>query len=89
LLEWEWIASEEIIREYKEVLHRPRFNLTHAQIDYWQGFIDDAVEIVSVPVTVDFPKDRKDTKFLACALAHQREQLPFIVETPKTYRTRF
>ena len=69
--EWEWIASEEIIREYKEVLHRSKFNLTHAQIDYWQSLIDDAVDIVSVPMKVDFPRDRKDAKFLASAVAHQ------------------
>ena len=29
--EWEWIASHEIIQEYKEVLIRPKFNLTTAQ----------------------------------------------------------
>ena len=69
--EWEWIASEEIIREYKEVLHRSKFNLTHAQIEYWQSLIDDAVDIVSVPMKVDFPRDRKDAKFLACAVNHQ------------------
>nr|VFJ65766.1 MAG: putative toxin-antitoxin system toxin component, PIN family [Candidatus Kentron sp. DK] len=73
--EWARIASEEIIREYKEVLRRPKFKLTDAQIQYWRDLIDEAVEIVPVSATVDFPRDRKDAKFLACALAHRVDVL--------------
>jgi putative PIN family toxin of toxin-antitoxin system len=73
--EWGWIASDEIVREYKEVLCRPKFKLTDSQIKSWQALMDEAVEIVPVSATVDFPRDRKDAKFLACALAHQADVL--------------
>jgi hypothetical protein len=48
---------------------RPKFKLTDAQIQYWQELIDEAVQVVTVTTEVDFPGDRKDAKFLACALA--------------------
>lgn len=73
--EWEWIASDEIIREYKEVLVRPKFNLTNTQLEYWQTLIDEVVQIVPVSITVDFPRDRKDAKFIACAIANQADVL--------------
>lgn len=73
--EWEWIASHEIIQEYKEVLIRPKFNLTTTQIEYWQKLIDETVQIVPVSIDVDFPRDRKDAKFLACAIANHADVL--------------
>jgi putative PIN family toxin of toxin-antitoxin system len=73
--EWEWIASDEIIREYKEVLHRPKFTLEVSQIEYWEGLIDETVQIVSASTEIDFPRDRKDAKFPACAIANQADVL--------------
>jgi uncharacterized protein len=53
------------------VLLRPKFKLTDAHIQYWRELIDEAVQVVTVTTEVDFPRDRKEAKFLACALAHQ------------------
>ncbi len=73
--EWEWIASKEIICEYKEVLLRPKFKLVDSQIKYWENLIDETVLVVPVSTEIDFPRDRKDAKFLACAVANQADVL--------------
>ncbi|WP_392533489.1 putative toxin-antitoxin system toxin component, PIN family [Nostoc sp. C117] len=66
---FEWVVSAEIIAEYKEVLKRPRLKLTEAQYERWVYLIDSVTTLIDVDVEVDFPRDRKDTKFLACAIA--------------------
>ncbi|MCC5667506.1 putative toxin-antitoxin system toxin component, PIN family [Nostoc sp. CHAB 5784] len=66
---FEWIVSAEIIAEYKEVLKRPRLKLTEAQYQRWVYLIDSVTTLIDVDVEVDFPRDRKDAKFLACAIA--------------------
>ncbi|MEH2357638.1 putative toxin-antitoxin system toxin component, PIN family [Nostoc sp.] len=66
---FEWVVSAEIIAEYKEVLKRPRLNLTEAQYQRWVYLIDSVTTLINVDVEVDFPRDRKDAKFLACAIA--------------------
>ncbi|MEH1854122.1 MAG: putative toxin-antitoxin system toxin component, PIN family [Nostoc sp.] len=65
----EWVVSAEIIAEYKEVLKRPRLKLTKAQYERWVYLIDSVTTAIDVNVEVDFPRDRKDAKFLACAIA--------------------
>ncbi|MDZ8236551.1 MAG: putative toxin-antitoxin system toxin component, PIN family [Nostoc sp. ChiQUE01a] len=67
--EWEWIVSQEIVAEYKEVLSRPKFKLTDEVIASWWEIIDTFPTLIDVNVEIDFPRDRKDAKFLACALA--------------------
>ena len=66
---FEWVVSAEIIAEYKEVLKRPRLKLTEAQYQRWVYLIDLVTTLIDVDVEVDFPRDRKDAKFLACAIA--------------------
>ncbi|MEH1866135.1 MAG: putative toxin-antitoxin system toxin component, PIN family [Nostoc sp.] len=66
---FEWVVSAEIIAEYKEVLKRPRLKLTEAQYERWVYLIDSVTTLINVDVEVDFPRDRKDAKFLACAIA--------------------
>ena len=66
---FEWVVSAEIITEYKEVLKRPRLKLTEAQYERWVYLIDSVTTLIDVNVEVDFPRDRKDAKFLACAIA--------------------
>lgn len=65
---YKWIISREILREYQEVLSRPKFKLTQEVIEEWLEVLDTVPELVKVDEVVDFPKDRKDAKFLACAL---------------------
>jgi len=66
---FDWVVSAEIIAEYKEVLKRPRLKLTEAQYQRWIYLIDSVTTLIDVDVEVDFPRDRKDAKFLACAIA--------------------
>lgn len=73
--EYEWIASLEIITEYKEVLSRPKFKLTDEVRNSWLEIIDTFVKIIDVTVSIDFPQDRKDAKFLACAVAAEADFL--------------
>ncbi|MCC5616855.1 putative toxin-antitoxin system toxin component, PIN family [Nostoc sp. CHAB 5836] len=72
---WEWIVSFEIVAEYKEVLSRPKFKLTDQVRASWFEIIDTFATLIDVNVSIDFPKDRKDAKFLACALAGEADFL--------------
>jgi putative PIN family toxin of toxin-antitoxin system len=66
--EIEWIVSSEILTEYQEVLSRPRLKLSEEQKQRWFDVLNAATTTVDVAVEVDFPRDRKDAKFLACAV---------------------
>lgn len=72
---FQWIASPEIIQEYKEVLSRPKLKLSSQSKAQWFELIDLAVTVIDVNLTVDFPRDRKDAKFLACAIAYSADYL--------------
>ena len=63
------MVSKEILEEYKQVLSRPKFKLTPEIINQWWFVLDTVTRVVEVTNLVDFPRDRKDAKFLACALA--------------------
>ncbi len=65
----DWLVSKEILEEYKQVLSRPKFKLTPEIINQWWFVLDTVTRVVEVTNVVDFPRDRKDSKFLACALA--------------------
>jgi uncharacterized protein len=67
--DWEWLVSVEILAEYKDVLLRPKFNLSQEVIAEWWEIFDTVTQSIEVEVEVDFPRDRKDAKFLACVLA--------------------
>ena len=73
--DWEWIVSFEIIAEYKEVLSRPKFKLTSDVRASWFEIIDTFATLIDVNVSIDFPRDRKDAKFLACAIAAEADFL--------------
>lgn len=73
--DFEWVVSAEILAEYKEVLKRPRLKLTEAQHQRWVYLIDSVTTLINVDVEVDFPRDRKDAKFLACAIAAEADFL--------------
>ena len=67
--EFEWIVSTEILAEYKEVLNRKKFKLIDEVKAEWFEIIDTFPTIINVNVEIDFPRDRKDAKFLTCAMA--------------------
>ena len=64
----EWVATAEILQEYKEVLQRKKFKLPSDVIDSWFRLFDEELVLVSPEITVNFPRDIKDAKFLECAL---------------------
>ncbi|MBH8563328.1 putative toxin-antitoxin system toxin component, PIN family [Nostoc sp. CENA67] len=73
--DWEWIVSQEILTEYKSVLSRPKFKLTEEVKASWFEIIDAFSTLIDVNLSIDFPRDRKDAKFLACALAAEADFL--------------
>src|SRR6185369_5117330 len=64
----EWIVSPEIYEEYKEVLKRPKFGLPDDLCQSWFDMLDLLTIPFEVDSRIDFPRDRKDAKFLACAI---------------------
>lgn len=72
---FEWIASHPIIKEYKEVLNRPKLNLSQSTKHEWLEVIDLAVIKIDVKINIDFPRDSKDAKFLACAITSGADYL--------------
>ena len=67
--EFEWIVSSEIMTEYKEVLQRRKLKLTEEIQKEWIELLQSVTTVIEVDIEVDFPRDRKDAKFLACALS--------------------
>jgi uncharacterized protein len=65
--EFEWIASREIVAEYRDVLARPKFGLPADLLRRWYELLDSSITVIDADASVEFPRDRKDAKFLACA----------------------
>ncbi|WP_256091200.1 putative toxin-antitoxin system toxin component, PIN family [Nostoc sp. KVJ20] len=61
--DWQWIASEEIIVEYKEVLSRSKFKLTDEVRGEWFEIIDTFLTLIDVNFEVDFPEIEKMQSF--------------------------
>ena len=72
-LDFEWIVSTEILEEYKGVLSRDKFGLSEELLHNWFDLIEKLTTPIEVDVTVNFPRDQKDAKFLACALVANAE----------------
>lgn len=64
-----WVASTEILEEYREVLSRPKFKVSPDDLGAWLRTFDEHVVLVPVTVEIDLPRDRKDAKFLSCAVS--------------------
>ncbi|NJO40556.1 MAG: putative toxin-antitoxin system toxin component, PIN family [Cyanobacteria bacterium CRU_2_1] len=67
--EFEWVVSQDILTEYKEVLSRAKFRLTQAIRDQWFNLLDTFPTLIEVDISIDFPTDPDNAKFLACAIA--------------------
>ncbi len=66
--EFEWIASTEILAEYRNVLKRPKFALPEEIILAWEEMFTRLTTIIDVDTVIEFPRDPKDAKFINCAL---------------------
>ena len=73
--DFQWIVSEPILEEYIEVLGREKFALSKDLLHRWPEMFEALTTTVEVDLKIDFPRDRKDAKFLECALASEAEYL--------------
>ena len=73
--DWQWIVSNEIKKEYKEVLRRKKFSFSPSVVQEWEEVVDENTVEVEVDSAVNFPRDQKDAKFLACALSCEADYL--------------
>lgn len=67
--QFEWLVSDAILAEYKAVIIRPKFKLPPEIIEKWLVVFDLMTNYIDVNLEIDFPRDQKDAKFLACAIA--------------------
>ena len=73
--EFEWRGTTEIVNEYNSVLSRKRLGLPQETIQKWAETFERRVSLVEVNERIDFPRDPKDAKFLACAISCNAEYL--------------
>lgn len=73
--EFTWIATSEILVEYSEVLARPRFAIPEPIQERWRKVLARNVVLVQPVSGVEFLRDRKDAKFIACAVAGKADFL--------------
>jgi putative PIN family toxin of toxin-antitoxin system len=72
---FDWVVSVAILAEYKQVLSRSKFKAIDNVRSHWLNLIDEAVKIIDVSTSFDFPRDPKDAKFLECAIAANADYL--------------
>jgi len=74
--DWFWIVTEDIEREYSDVLARPKFRVSDAIQQTWRVFFEDVTIRVepSTPAPA-FPRDPKDEPFIVTALACDADYL--------------
>lgn len=73
--EFEWIGTKEIVNKYNSVLSRSRLGLPQETIQKWANTFERRVVLVEVDEQIDFPRDQKDAKFLACTKSSNAEYL--------------
>jgi putative PIN family toxin of toxin-antitoxin system len=73
--DWEWLVSAEIMYEYQQVLRRPKFSFSASLLSKWDALLEHDTTSVSVDNQMQFPRDQKDAKFLACALSNNVDYL--------------
>lgn len=73
--DWLWLVTPEILAEYKGVLGRESFALPQLLLDRWFELLDAVTTPVIADLPLEYPRDRKDAIFLACALAAEADYL--------------
>jgi uncharacterized protein len=70
---FQWVVSEALLREYQEVLFRPRFKLDPGNVEDLMKFIRASV-IITFPVeNLTLAKDPDDNKVIECAAEGRAE----------------
>jgi uncharacterized protein len=66
----EWVVCPEILQQYLEVIARPKFAFPKGLLNRWRDILTQATVSIETPqIAIDFPRDRKDARFLSCAMA--------------------
>ncbi|HQO02826.1 MAG TPA: putative toxin-antitoxin system toxin component, PIN family [Spirochaetota bacterium] len=65
----EWMVSEKILNEYREVLSRPKFKLPAGIIEEWVSLILRTTIKIKPSVKINLPRDQKDAPFLECCVS--------------------
>ena len=73
--ELEWIGTTDIVNEYNSVLSRKKIGLPQETIQKWADTFERRVIPVEVNEKIEFPRDQKDAKFLACTISSNAEYL--------------
>jgi len=71
----EWVVSLEILQEYQKVLNRKKLKIDQERRSHFLYLVQQLTTLVEVNIEVNFPRDQKDAKFLACAIASQADFL--------------
>ncbi len=71
----DWLVSQKILAEYREVLNRKKLKLTDEVRQEWLDKIQITPKVIEVNVTVDFTRDPKDAKFIALARVSEADFL--------------
>lgn len=69
--DWDWLVTPQILEEYRQVLSRPKFDLSPESQRKWVALAESRSLLLEVqpPPVVDLPRDPGDAPFLAAALA--------------------
>lgn len=71
-----WIVTESILREYVEVIRRPKFGFADDVLVEWSNLLTmRTIQVPEPDVEADFPRDPKDAIFLSVAVASQADFL--------------
>ncbi|MCW5959816.1 MAG: putative toxin-antitoxin system toxin component, PIN family [Pyrinomonadaceae bacterium] len=73
--DFEWVISPAILEEYTEVLARKKFNLPPEFLQKWSEIFEQCTTTIEPEIEIDFLRDKKDAKFLECALAAEADYL--------------
>lgn len=74
-LEYTWLVSEEILEEYQSVLNREKLNINLDKRNLFLKCVKDVTTLIRTDNTIEFKRDRKDAKFLSCAIAAKADLL--------------
>ncbi len=73
--DFEWVVSSPILAEYSEVLRRKKFDLPQEIVLAWNEIFARNTTLVDIDVSLDFPRDQNDAKFLECAMGINADYL--------------
>jgi putative PIN family toxin of toxin-antitoxin system len=73
--DWFWIVTDDIEREYREVLARPKFKIPQDVQTSFSNFIEIVTIRVRPVTSPPFPRDPKDEIFIGAALASDADYL--------------